>query len=290
MFDYRYHALSLAAVLIALAVGVLLGVAIGDSNLVSSAKNGIVSNLRSDVRGANQQAAQLRAQLAGRDTFENGLYPFAVNGQLINKNIGLLFLGGSSDQIGSLVREALTPAGGQLSLVGAVREPLDLAALAQASSGTQYTVLADSPALVKKFGMRVGIQLVNGGQLVAKLRDRLLSSFNGQLGRLEAVAVVHSDPSGLAPDQAQAVSDFESGLMAGIAAAKVPAVGVELTSSTPSQIPWFQSHDMASVDDLDTVAGRAAMIFALAGAHGSYGVKPTAESLLPHVVSAAPVP
>jgi hypothetical protein len=37
MFDYRYHALSLAAVLFALALGVLIGVAIGDSNLVSSA-------------------------------------------------------------------------------------------------------------------------------------------------------------------------------------------------------------------------------------------------------------
>lgn len=290
MFDYRYHALSLAAVLIALAVGVLLGVAIGDSNLVSSAKNGIVSNLRSDVSGAQQQSAQLRAQLAARDTFENALYPFAVDGQLTSKTVGLLFLGGSSDQIGSLVREALTPAGSQLAMVGALREPLDLTAIGKAASGTQYTALASSPDLVKKFGMRVGIQLVNGGQLVAKLRDRLLSSFNGQLGRLQGVVVVHADPSGLPPDQALAVSDFESGVMAGIAAAKVPAVGVEFTSSSPSQIPWFKSQDMASVDDLDTLAGRAALIFALAGAHGSYGLKPTAESLLPHVVSPAPVP
>ena len=46
MLDYRYHALSLAAVLLALAVGVLIGVAIGDSNLVSSAKSGIVHDLR----------------------------------------------------------------------------------------------------------------------------------------------------------------------------------------------------------------------------------------------------
>ena len=45
MFDFRYHALSLAAVLFALAVGILIGVAIGDSNLVSSAQNGIVKNL-----------------------------------------------------------------------------------------------------------------------------------------------------------------------------------------------------------------------------------------------------
>jgi hypothetical protein len=290
VFDYRYHALSLAAVLIALAVGVLLGVAIGDANLVSSAKNGIVSNLRSDVRGAQQQSAQLQAQLAARDTFETALYPFAVNGQLANKKIGLLFLGGSSDQVGSLVREALTPTGSQLAMVGAVREPLDLAALGQAASGTQYTALATSPALVKQFGMRIGIQLVNGGQLVAKLRDRLLSSFNGQLGKLDGVVVARSDPSGLPADQAQVVTDFESGLTAGIAAAKVPAVGVELTGSTPSQIPWFKTENMASVDDLDTLAGRAALTFALGGAHGSYGVKPTAESLLPHVVSTPSVP
>ena len=60
MFDYRYHALSLAAVLFALAVGVLIGVAIGDSNLVSSAKNGIVHNLRI---GSGRRAAAGREQL-----------------------------------------------------------------------------------------------------------------------------------------------------------------------------------------------------------------------------------
>jgi hypothetical protein len=37
MFDFRYHALSLIAVLVALVLGLLLGVAIGDKGLVSSA-------------------------------------------------------------------------------------------------------------------------------------------------------------------------------------------------------------------------------------------------------------
>ena len=72
VFDYRYHALSLAAVLFALAVGVLIGVAIGDSNLVSSAKNGIVHNLESEVeRRAGTcrdaaDAAELRGSLRQR--------------------------------------------------------------------------------------------------------------------------------------------------------------------------------------------------------------------------------
>jgi ABC-type proline/glycine betaine transport system permease subunit len=34
MFDFRYHALSLVAVFMALVIGILLGIAIGDKGLV----------------------------------------------------------------------------------------------------------------------------------------------------------------------------------------------------------------------------------------------------------------
>ena len=64
MFDYRYHALSLAAVLLALAIGVLIGVAIGDSNLVSSARDGIVKNLRAEVGESEHRTEQVSSKLS----------------------------------------------------------------------------------------------------------------------------------------------------------------------------------------------------------------------------------
>src|ERR1700681_3179345 len=105
MFDYRYHALSLAAVLLALAVGVVVGVAIGDSNLVSSAKSGIVHDLSAEVSAAQRQAGQLRAQLAGEEAFANDLYPIAVHGLMAGRNVGLVFLGDSSNRVNGLTRE-----------------------------------------------------------------------------------------------------------------------------------------------------------------------------------------
>ena len=286
MFDFRYHALSLAAVLLALAVGLLLGVAIGDSNLVSSAKNGIVAQLRRDVGGAQSEASQLRGQLTARSTFESDLFPIAVSGRLAGRSIGLIFLGSPSDQIDGLVRDALPAAGGRLASVATVREPLDLPGLAAGAAGTKYATLATDPTLLKQFGMRIGVQLVNGGVLVGKVRDRLLSSFNGQLGRVDGVVLVHNEPSNMGPADAQTVAQFESGLTAGLSAVKVPVVGVELTSTNPSQIPWFKGQNLTSVDDLDDLSGQAALIFALDGARGTYGTKPTAESLLPHAVGA----
>ena len=300
MFDYRYHALSLAAVLLALAVGVVIGVAIGDSNLVSSAKSGIVHDLSSEVSSAQHQADQLRAQLNGEEAFANDLYPIAIHGLLSGRNVGLVFLGGPSNRVNGLVRNAVTQAGGDLVNVVAVREPLDMPGLARAASGTHFAALGAgaSPAgrqLVGRFGGIVGRQLVSGGQLVgrellSRERGPLLSAFDGQLGRLAGLVVVRAQPPGMTPQQLEASGAFESGLLGGAATAGVPTVGVELSSTQPSQVPWYQAQNISSVDDLDAVAGQAALVYALTGSRGAYGVKPTADSLLPNVVGASTQP
>ncbi len=292
MFDYRYHALSLAAVLLALAVGVLIGVAIGDSNLVSSAKNGVVHDLRSEVSGANGRADRLRSQLANEEALGNDLYQIAVHGLLSGRRVGLVFLGSPSDQIDGLARDAVTQAGGDLVTVVAVREPLDLPGLALEASGTPYAALASQPRLVHRFGVRVARQLVGPDHaLLGKVQARLLSSFDGQLEGLNGLVVVRGEPEGMTRQQAKVADEFEAGLIEGATSASVVTVGVELTSTEPSQISWYKSRDISSVDDLDTAAGRAALAFTLAGAHGSYGEKPSADSgLLPRVAGATSLP
>ena len=295
MIDYRYHALSLAAVLFALALGVLIGVAIGDSNLVSSAKNGIVHNLDSEVSEARSRVGTLQEKLADEEAFAAGLYPLAVHELLGGRKIGLAFLGKSSDQVNSVVRAAVTRAGASLATVVAVREPLDLEGIGRAAAGTHFADLTTSPSLVERFGQIAGRQLVSGGPLVSRellsrVRGPLLSAFDGQLSRLQGLVVVHSQPTGMNPAQTEATAAFESGLMAGVAAAGVPAVGVELKSTEPSQVPWYKSKGISSVDDLDASAGQAALIYALSGDRGAFGVKATADSLLPSVAGAATVP
>jgi len=327
VFDFRYHALSLAAVLLALAVGVVIGVAIGDSNLVSSAKSGIVHDLSSEVSGAQHQAEQLRSQLGTEESFVGDLYPIAVHGLLSARNVGLVFLGAPSNGVNGYVREAVTQAGGDLATVVAVREPLDLAGIGRLAEGTRFAGLAPTPEaaeaaeaaeagegsagtgtgttgtkggegaprsaasgeLLEDFGTIIGKQLVSGGaqvdrELISRVRPRLLSAFDGQLGRLDALVVMRGDPTTFTPEQAKASSQFETGLLDGAGKVGIPVVGVELSGTEPSQIPWYQGKDLASVDDLDMTAGQAALVYALTGSHGAYGTKSTADSLLPNVV------
>jgi hypothetical protein len=295
MIDFRYHALSLAAVLFALVLGVLLGVAIGDTNLVSSAKNGVVHELQSEVGEARGQLEQVQDKLNGEEAFAKGLYPLAVHELLSGRNIGLVFLGESSDKVNSLVRAAVTQASGQLATVVAVREPLDISGLAHEAAGTSFAEVETSDPLLEHFGEIVGRQLVSGGaevdrELISRVRGDLLSAFDGQLTRLEGVVVMRAEPSGMDSETTERTEALESGLISGVNAVGIPAVGVELTSTEPSEISWYQGRKISSIDDLDAPAGQAALIYALAGSQGNFGVKSSADSLLPTVTTSSTSP
>ena len=291
MFDYRYHALSLAAVLFALAVGLLIGVAIGDSSLVSSAKSGIVHDLSAELNGTRRKDEAIQGKLTEEEAFADGLYPLAVHDLLAGRSVGLLFFGSSSDQINDLVRAALQQAGASLATVAAVQEPLDLQAIAHDAAGTRFAGLASSIPVLERFGELVGRELVKGGpdaarDLLSRSSANLLSAFDGQPTRLEGLIVMRADPAGMTASETEATAALQSGMLAGVAAQGVPVVGVELTSTEPSQVSWYKGERISSVDDLDTTAGQAALIYALNGSPGAYGTKSSANSLLPSIAAA----
>ncbi|CAB4922988.1 unannotated protein [freshwater metagenome] len=280
MFNFRYHAISLVAVLVALAVGLLLGVAIGDAGLVSSAENSLRDSLRGDVKAARADAAQARTALEEEQRYAQAAYPLLVSGRLTNQQVGLLFLGSPSESIASEVRAALEGSGARLAGVLALREPPDRAALAAAAGTSRYATLADDPALLEPFGKRIGMQLMQGGSLLEREAQALFSTSNGGLGPFTSMVVYRADRD-LKSDAARETAALENGLMTGLTRMPASIIGVQETTTDPSQVRWYRSHGLASVDNMDQIAGHAALVFTLAGAEGSYGVGGDAGALLP---------
>ena len=288
MLDFRYHALSLAAVLVALILGLLLGVAIGDEGLVSRSESNLRRNLSADVREARDEAARLREEIDRRRRYEDATFAPLVAGRLSGRRVTLLFLDERSEPVFQHVRTAIAPSGGELAFTATLRLPVDLQGIAEAAEGTQYEQLDDD--LLDDLGRRVGVQLARGGRLVRALRDPLLGSSSGELGPAEAVVVVRTPGERIDdPDQRRRGDVLVDGVLDGLRRARVPVVGVEETSTDPSQIPWYREHGVASVDNVDDVSGRASLVYALAGsADGAYGVKPTRDALIPDTLVRGP--
>ncbi len=283
MFDFRYHALSLAAIFIALVIGLLLGVAIGDKELVSSARSDLRDSLRADVRQADQERDEAKARLREQEQFADSAYPILTRDQLNGRRVGLVVLG-DDERSPSMIRRALDPTGADLAFVAVLRENAELDALAERAVGTRYADLVNEPELLDDLGRRVGIQMVLGGRLVRQLRTALLDPLSGSFGDVDGVIVMR--PPGKPQDRAAAdrLAELQDGIARGLAQTGVKVVGVESRASDPSSIGWFRDRDMSTVDNVNEQAGRAAMVFVLAGAQGAYGRRDSAQDLLPPVV------
>ena len=283
-YSARYHATSLIAVFIALAVGILIGAEFGGDALTNTRKD-LEHSLTGNLQDARSRADQLSAELGRSNEFADRVYPVLVRNRLAGKRIGIVALGGLPSELSSDIEDALGTTGGRLVGVGVVREPVDLSSLAGDLAKTRFADIRRNPDTLTAFGIGLGRQLVRGGTLLERVRSHVFSRASGNFGALDGVIVVREEPEDMGPVQRATAGRLESALMSGVAGTRTPAVGVETSTTEPSSVSFFQGNDLSSVDDVDMTAGRLAMVFAMLGAEGSFGVKSSADRLLPDLLT-----
>jgi len=283
-YSARYHAASLIAVFIALAIGILIGAEFGGDALTNTRRD-LEHSLVGNLQDARSRADELNADLGRADEFAERVYPVLTRERLEGRRFAILALGNLPSDITGEVEEALAPTGGRLVGVGVVREPIDVNGLAEDLAQTRLADLRTNSDALTELGTGLGRQLVLGGTLPKVVRGHLFSRTSGSFGGLDGVFVVRDQPEEMGLAQREKTNQLEAGLMNGITRTRVPAAGVETSTDDSSSISFFQSNDLASVDDIDLTAGKLAMVFAMLGADGSFGVKGSADQLLPDLLT-----
>jgi hypothetical protein len=283
-YSARYHATSLIAVFLALAVGILVGAEFGGDALTNTRKD-LEHSLIGNLQDARERADELSGQLGDSDEFGERVYPVLTRDKLAGKRLAIIALGGLPSDITSAVEKAVGTTGAKLVGVGVVREPVDVNGLASDLSQTRFSELRENPDQLTELGTGLGRQMVLGGTLVDVVRGQLFSRASGSFGGLDGVIVVRNQPEDMGPVQRSNAAQLESAILGGITATRAPTVGVEATSTEPSSVSFFTSNGLSTVDDIDHTAGQLAMVYALLGAEGSFGVKGSADRLLPDTLT-----
>src|SRR5690348_17608823 len=97
MFDLRYHVASLAAVFLALIIGILVGVGISDRGLVDRTQNSLLrsrlASLQQQLDRTSKQSTNLGQQQQAARAYVKETYPLLVRNRLKGKQIALVFVG-----------------------------------------------------------------------------------------------------------------------------------------------------------------------------------------------------
>lgn len=290
MFDLRYHVASLAAVFLALTIGIVLGVGISDRAFPQGTEREVleneIQNLRQQVDAYRQeQTADADTQRAA-DAIMRETYPVLVSGRLRSAQIAVVFVGPVDAKTSDDVQRALASAGAPPILrLRAIKVPVDRVSLENALRGRAALTSYAGASGLRALGEDLGRELIDGGRTPlwdGLARQLVEERSGGSESPADAVVVARS-----AEPQHGSTARFLAGLYAGLADGGVPAVGVEQSGSKPAEIGAFQRAGLSTVDAVDTPAGRAALVLLLAGAQpGDYGFKRSAhDGPLPAVAS-----
>jgi hypothetical protein len=293
VFDLRYHVASLAAVFIALVLGIVVGVGLSESGVAKQAELQVAQNDLEEARAAIAELNGERDAYQGTQDAFGTAYPFLMDQRLAGKRIAVLFVGpidgGLIDAIGRTLADADATSSGTPMRLLALKVPVDEAELdaTLGDAGPEFAQYVGSGQL-GTLGRALATEFVRGGEtplwelLAGKLVEQRSGSFTQPADGIVVVRAVEP--------QKGATARLLSGLVSGVTSQGVPAVAVEETSAEQSAVETFRDRGLSTVDDIDLSMGRVALALLLGGAApGQYGVKKTAvDGVLPPVEPLVP--
>lgn len=284
IIDYKYHIASLVAVFLALGIGILIGSTLLGNNTVVEYQKQVTDRLESQLQALREDNEAIEARADNLEMnnnvnkqFEEQVMPLLVGDRLKDKRFAIVEL--NSFGFPPELAKVITDAGGSISSVTSLNtfynEQKTLNELKQKLNRGDL----GNDQLLNQLGTEIAIGIITGEnkELIQLLAGMELLKKSGDYGiPVDGVIVVGGD-YGENKRNIQidlAVIDYFNEL-------NIPVVGVEETDVSYSSMKEYQRKHISTVDNIDTAPGRLAMVFALSGKPGNYGIKSTAQRLLP---------
>ncbi|MBB5784006.1 copper transporter [Nonomuraea jabiensis] len=319
MIDFRYHLVSIVAIFLALAVGIVLGTTLLQEPAVKSAQE-VAAQLTKSKEELRTQLDALQGRESGNDALITALTPELVAGALTGQRVLLVETPGSSTTVREAAQQVLTQAGAEVSgrasltekffdpkgvgvLDGLVNQfkPANMIFPATATSWDRAAMLL-SAAFVTPDQAQANTPNPATADVVSSFETGGLLTTDGDPVKRATLAVM------LAPEKPYEGENAEvqAGALVSVAGALDLAgkgtvlAGTIATPAAPGDSIAALRDDgevskrVSSVDTADMPAGRVTIVYSLReqlnGRAGQYGIGKGASAMLPTVTTATPSP
>ncbi|SEM00623.1 copper transporter [Nonomuraea pusilla] len=319
MIDFRYHLVSIVAIFLALAVGIVLGTTLLQEPAVRLTQE-LTAQLTKTNEDLRAQIDTLQGREAGNDAFVAAATPALVAGQLAGQRVVIVEAPGASSTFRESAQQVLEQSGAEITgrvtltekyfdpkrsgvldgLVGQLK-PVSMVFPAAATPFDKAATLLASTFVTTDPAQAGTVNTATDG-VVTGFETGGLINIDGDPAKRATLAVV------LAPERAYEGENAETqaaafvSLAAGFDTAGKGAVvaGAAATSAvTGGGITAVRdeseiSKRVSTVDTLDMPAGRVVLVYSLheqlSGRAGHYGVGKGASVMQPPLPSATPTP
>lgn len=284
MVELRHHIAALVAIFLALGLGIMIGGMLTGQEIIAAKENELIKKIEEDFQYLRQQNEIYQRDMETRQAaiqsyqkFAEYIFPRLVQNRLAGKRISVIFCQGDNDE---QLLAALQQAGADIvAKVSLFADPtrIDLSYLHKVMKTIYPSVNYKQAELKEKFYQAVGHLATNSldRDTTDILNSTGLLKYEGKPDQAPEAVIIYQGNSGQKAGQAELL------LARQLRQTGALVIAVEKTDTIPSRISYYRNLGISSVDNVDTVPGRLALVLLLEGSTGHYGIKPTASSLLP---------
>jgi hypothetical protein len=289
MIDLRYLVISLIGVFLALAVGLMIGSALGSPDrrdAAYEALRGQFDLLRTRNQEVQDESVEVRRRLTAQEQAVRELLPLAVRQRLSDSPVCVVICGEVDERpYWNDLEDAIRLSGSELAPVVRIRRvPGTLSTQSRARlraiwreegpdaepdslEGAEWLIRVMvrglSPRLVQDISRETGIEVRRGGRLPVR--------------RILVLPGEWPSPNAAANDR------LEVRVVEAARAENARVVAAETEASDTDALRLWRRQGLPTVDNIDTASGQIAAILALAGAEGQFGSKVGAGVAIPSV-------
>jgi hypothetical protein len=265
MPDLRYHLISLISVFLALAIGVLLGVAMADQGVVTGRVQAEITSIQQQLDRQRREIDKQNEQIADQEDMLQGMSDAMIADSLQGENVALVAGPYADPDTYQAVLGDLSEAGANITSSQRLDPPDPTEITGQALTTLQATT-----------------QLESNYASVA----REVLGYTGENGEFPEIVVFVG--GGEIPEDAPsgtlgALKDVQRRMFEIWLDAGVRVVGTEPSDTERTEVSLFQNVGIPTVDNADQPAGRAAVIrcATMEDCEGTYGIKDRASEPFP---------
>jgi hypothetical protein len=288
LLNIRYYILMITSVFLALGIGIIIGFSLDGQEIFVEQQQGLINELEQRFEEIRNENISLKTmtdikdfELALYESFSKNIFSRLVKDCLCGLKVAVIDCGDTFTNI-ELV-DTLELAGATVSSVTMLKEEFfnpDLQNVVVFNEGKDGPMENDQ--MYSCLSDRLVDAVVSGDDEGHARRMKELG-FIKITGEYDSVVDYFIITGCFCKGNDNRAETAGISLLEAVKNSSIPVVGVEKSSCEESYITHYKTMEISSVDNIDSIIGRYSLVKVLQGSEGHYGVKDTADALVPGI-------
>lgn len=282
--NIKFYVISIAAIFAALGIGIFVGFLLDAQNLIMDQRNDIITEiekrfdyLSEENKGLKEALESANNEKENYEYFIDSTYKEIIKDKLVGVNVAIIET--NNDYVYSSVGQLLEAAGANVVNLTTIMDTF----ISQDLLINLYQELQipiNSSNIAGDAIRKLTESIIKGemNELVLKLDERGFINLVGPINEPADYIIV---AGGSRDDSQDRINVIDSTIINVAKSNSVPVVGVERIDVNYSYIETYKNLGITTIDNVDTTIGKVSLILAMEGRPGHYGIKKTAEDLVP---------